>query len=58
MANKCNITENDKILFGSGGSTAIIIITKTNRVFKMFPIFYWTNSASVHFKWATKLFIF
>jgi len=47
MANKCNITENDKILFGSGGSTAIIIITKTNRVFKMFPIFYWTNSENI-----------
>jgi hypothetical protein len=40
--NKCIINTTDKIVFGSGGSKAIIVITDTTpkRVFKMIPIFY------------------
>ncbi len=36
---KCLIDETDKIMFGNGGSSSIIIITKNNQVFKVF-IFY------------------
>lgn len=38
--NKCDIDKSDKIFFGSGGSQAIIVITKSKKVYKMFPIFY------------------
>ena len=34
----------DKILFGDGGSTAIIVITKDKRVFKIFTLYYYTKS--------------
>jgi hypothetical protein len=38
--NICNIPKDAKIVFGSGGSHNIIIITKNKRVFKYFPIIY------------------
>ena len=43
MSNKCNIKKDDKLYFGSGGSTAIIAITTDKRVFKFFPIYYWND---------------
>jgi hypothetical protein len=36
---KCYIDDTDKILFGDGGSTAIIIITKDKRVYKIFTFY-------------------
>ncbi len=36
---KCTIDESDIILFGSGGSTSIIIITKEHKVYKIFTKF-------------------
>jgi len=36
---KCDIEETDKILFGDGGSTSIIVITKDKRVYKIFTLY-------------------
>lgn len=36
---KCFINDTDKILFGDGGSSAIIIITKDKRVYKIFTMY-------------------
>lgn len=41
--NKCYIDENDEIFFGSGGSNAIVVITKDKRVYKFFTIYYSKN---------------
>jgi hypothetical protein len=37
--NKCSIDDTDKILFGDGGSSAIIAITKDKRVYKIFTLY-------------------
>lgn len=39
---KCNIDKDDKILFGDGGSTAIILLSK-NKAYKVFTTFVWTG---------------
>jgi hypothetical protein len=39
---KCTIEENDNVLFGDGGSTAIIVITKNKKVYKIFTQYYST----------------
>lgn len=36
---KCKIDESDLVLFGDGGSTAIIIITKDKKVYKVFTLY-------------------
>lgn len=36
---KCYIDDTDKILFGDGGSSAIIIITKDKKVYKIFTLY-------------------
>jgi len=36
---KCKIDETDLVLFGDGGSTAIIIITKDKKVYKVFTLY-------------------
>lgn len=41
---KCEIEDTDKVLFGDGGSTAIIIITKDKRVYKVFTLYNYTPS--------------
>ena len=41
--NKCTIDNTDKILFGSGGSTAIIVITKDQRAYKIFTTYIYMN---------------
>jgi len=37
---KCMIDETDKILFGDGGSTSIIIITKNKKVYKIMTFYF------------------
>ena len=37
--NKCSIDETDNVLFGDGGSSAIIIITKEKKVYKIFTLY-------------------
>ena len=39
---KCSIDDTDKVLFGDGGSTAIIVITKNKNVFKIFTLYDFT----------------
>ena len=39
---KCTIDDTDKILFGDGGSTAIIVITKDKRVYKIYTIYFYS----------------
>ena len=39
---KCSIDDTDKILFGDGGSSAIIAITKDKRVYKIFTLYNFT----------------
>jgi hypothetical protein len=41
-AKKCYIDDTDKILFGDGGSSAIIVITKDKRVYKIFTQYNFT----------------
>ena len=36
---KCAIEETDKVLFGDGGSSAIIVITKDKKVYKIFTLY-------------------
>lgn len=36
---KCDIDDSDTVIFGSGGSSAIIVITKDNRVYKIFTLY-------------------
>jgi len=36
---KCTINDTDKIIFGDGGSSAIIVITKDKRVYKIFTFY-------------------
>jgi hypothetical protein len=36
---KCTINDTDKILFGDGGSSAIVVITKDKRVYKIFTFY-------------------
>jgi hypothetical protein len=40
---KCDIVDSDIVLFGDGGSTAIIAITKSKEVYKIFTSYYWTG---------------
>ena len=40
---KCIIDETDKILFGDGGSTSIIIITKNEKVYKIMTLYLYIN---------------
>ena len=37
---KCVIEKTDMVLFGSGGSTAIVLITKNDKVYKLFTLYY------------------
>jgi hypothetical protein len=37
--NKCYIDDTDKVIFGNGGSSAIIVITKDKRVYKIFTLY-------------------
>ena len=39
---KCSIDDTDKVLFGDGGSTAIIVITKNKKVYKIFTLYNFT----------------
>ncbi len=39
---KCSIDNTDKVLFGNGGSSAIIVITKDKRVYKIFTLYNFT----------------
>ena len=39
---KCSIDDTDKVLFGDGGSSAIIVITKNKNVFKIFTLYDFT----------------
>ena len=39
---KCSIDESDKVLFGDGGSSAIVVITKDKRVYKIFTLYNFT----------------
>jgi hypothetical protein len=41
---KCKIEDTDKVLFGDGGSTAIIIITALNKAYKIFTTFYYDTN--------------
>jgi len=36
---KCSIDDTDKVLFGDGGSSAIIVITKSKKVYKIFTLY-------------------
>jgi len=40
---KCMIDETDNILFGDGGSTSIIIITKNKKVYKIMTYYLYMN---------------
>ena len=40
---KCEINDDDTVLFGHGGSTAIIVITKGHRVYKIFTTYYYST---------------
>lgn len=39
---KCSINDTDKVLFGDGGSSAIIVITKSKKVYKIFTLYNFT----------------
>ena len=39
---KCSIDDTDKVLFGDGGSSAIVVITKDKRVYKIFTLYNFT----------------
>lgn len=39
---KCSIDDTDKVLFGDGGSSAIVVITKNKRVYKIFTLYNFT----------------
>lgn len=39
---KCHIDDTDEVLFGDGGSTAIIVITKDKKVYKIFTLYNFT----------------
>ena len=39
---KCTINNTDKVLFGDGGSSAIVVITKDKRVYKIFTLYNFT----------------
>lgn len=41
---KCTISETDKIILGHGGSTALIVISKDNNVYKIFTTYIFENS--------------
>ena len=45
---KCSIDEDDKVLFGDGGSSAIIIISKDKKTYKVFTNY--NNSANLNKK--------
>ena len=39
---KCSIDDTDKVLFGDGGSSAIVVITKDKKVYKIFTLYNFT----------------
>ena len=41
---KCSIDDTDTVVFGDGGSTAIIVITKDKRVYKIFTLYNLTHT--------------
>lgn len=45
---KCVIEKTDRVLFGSGGSTAIVLITKNNKVYKLFTLYYMSNDNNIN----------
>jgi len=40
---KCSIDNTDKVLFGDGGSSAIIVITSDKKVYKIFTLYNWID---------------
>ena len=42
-AKKCSIEKSDKIFFGNGGSSSIIVITRSKKVFKMMTHYFWSD---------------
>lgn len=45
---KCSIDDSDEIFFGNGGSNSIVVITKNNKVYKIFTIFSFTLSKNLY----------
>lgn len=45
---KCSIDDTDKLLFGNGGSTAIIVITKEKKVYKIFTTYNYILDIELH----------
>ena len=45
---KCHINDSDVVLFGDGGSSAIIIITKDKRAYKIFTLYNFTSSTKLN----------
>lgn len=43
---KCSLDKSDKVFYGSGGSSAIIVITKNKKVYKLIPITYYLDTDS------------
>ncbi len=41
--NKCHIDDSDNIIFGDGGSSAIIVITKEKQVYKIFTLYHYES---------------
>ncbi len=54
---KCMINETDKILFGDGGSTSIIIITKNKKVYKIMTLYFYIDDIllDIHIKKLNKI---
>ncbi len=40
---KCNILPSDKIFFGSGGSSTIIVISNNEQAYKFFPVYFYSD---------------
>lgn len=47
---KCSIDDTDKLLFGNGGSTAIIVITSEKKVYKIFTTYNYIPDIELHKK--------
>ena len=46
--NKCKFSDTDEIVFGNGGSSAIIVITEDKTVYKFFTIYYYKPNLEVN----------
>lgn len=47
---KCEISRTDKIFFGEGGSSAIVIITESKKVYKVFIQYEWKEDIDIKIK--------